>query len=154
MAAAARMPISTAEPVEDEAFGRRLNRMLEATDAQPGRPVCIAGPGSLDLMCALWRRGFERVESVRACTCGCADERCDLLVVAGDSAANLADTITATSRLLAPGGRIAVMSSTLKSVQERDRLCNLLANRGFRYRPGAPDPWLLLAAKPDADDLN
>jgi hypothetical protein len=153
MVALARLAPLPDPPPEDPEFQIRLDRLLRLTGALPDQPVGVAGPEALDLMCALARRGIERVEAALHCTCGAADEVCDLLIVSGRDADAIAHLVEAVGSMLKPGGRLAVMTHRLRGADERRRLGNLLAHRGFRYREGALDAPVLLAAKPDAEDL-
>lgn len=152
MAAIPRLALSADDPALDP-LERRLDRLLAMAEARPDQPVGVAGHGSLDLMCALARRGFQRVEAARRCTCGCADERCDLLIVTGRDAVDIAATVEAVSAMLARGGRLGVLAHALHGAAEHQRLRNLLAHRGFRYRPEDLEASVLIAAKPHLDDL-
>ena len=153
-AAVARLLPPLQETFEDPALSRRLDRMLQMTDARPDQGVCVAGPEAGDAMSGLWRRGYSRVEAARRCTCGCADEKCGvLLVLGGSSAEALADLVEAVSPMLASGGRLAISAHELISGEERLRLCNRLAHRGFRYHPKAHLETILLATKPGPEDF-
>ncbi len=155
MAAAARLaPPLPDTPPEDPDFQSRLDRLLRLCDARPDQPVGVAGPEALDLMCALARRGFDRVEAARRCTCGCADQACELVIVSGRDADAIAATVEAVGGMLRPGGRLAVMAHRLHGAHERQRLGNLLAHRGYRYRPDALEGPVMLATKPEAEDLD
>jgi len=134
-------------------FEFRLERLLRLVDAEPTDPVGVAGPEALDLMCALARRGFDRVEAAQRCTCRCADQACALLIVSGASADAIAATTLAVSGMLRPGGRLAVMAHAVHGPHERRRLGNLLAHRGFRYREDDLDGPILIATKPGPEDL-
>lgn len=152
MAALARLA-ALPEPVpEPPEFQHRLDRVLRLTGVQPDQPVGVAGPEALDLMCALARRGIERVESAIRCTGGCADEVCDLLILSGRDADAIAHLVEAVGSMLKPGGRLAVMTHRLRGADERRRLANRLAHRGYRYRPDALDAPVMLATKPDVED--
>ncbi len=137
-----------ADPLE-----RRLDRLLQLAEARADRPVGVAGHGSLDVMCGLARRGFQRVEAARRCTCGCADEHCELLIVTGHDAAGIATTVEAVAAMLSPGGKLGILAHELHGAAEHQRLRNLLAHRGFRYRPSAPEAPVLIATKPWPEDL-
>ncbi len=153
-AALARLLPSLQENFEDPALGRRLDRMLMMTGARADQGVCVAGPEAGDAMSGLWRRGFGRVEAARRCTCGCADEKCAvLLVLGGSSVEALADLVEAVSPMLAAGGRLAISAHDLASGEDRLRLCNRLAHRGFRYHPKAHLEMILLATKPGPEDF-
>ena len=100
-------------------------------------------------MCALWHRGYERVEAARRVTCHCADTDCNLLLVVGIETSDQAlKIIEAVSAILIPGGRLVIDANGLRSVAERLRLCNLMAHRGFRYHPKAHLEASLMAMKP------
>jgi len=150
MAGAVHILHPSEELMETEAFSRRLDALLKGAEAHPDRPVGVAGAGALDLMCALWGRGFQRVEAARRCTCGCADEMCDVLLVSGTDPFAIAATVEATGALLRHGGRLGVLTPSLRGAEERQRLLNLLALRGFRNRMKADGPLVLL--KPEADE--
>ena len=153
MAALARLaPLPDPLPSNPE-FESRLDRLLRLAEADPRHPVGVAGPEALDLMCSLSRRGYARVEAVSRCTCGCADERCELVIVSGPDADAIAAVVEKIGRMLRPGGRLAVMTHRLRGADEHRRLGNLLAHRGFRYREDALDGPVMLAAKPEAEDL-
>jgi hypothetical protein len=151
MAEAAHRIAAPEEVAYDPAMERRLDALLSAAEAALDRPVGVAGRGSLDLMCALWRRGFQRVEAARWATCGCADERCDLLLISGGSVEDAFATVEATRNLLSAGGRLAVTSPDLRRETARHHLCNLLAQRGFRYLPDAPELAAVIAFRPELD---
>jgi len=153
MASAARLaPDLLSTPPEDPEFQARLDRLLRLCEASPDQPVGVAGPDSLDLICALARRKFARVEAALRCTCNCADQACALVIVSGPDADAIAATVEAVGGMLRPGGRLAVMAHRLHSAHERQRLGNLLAHRGYRYRPDALYAPIMLASKPEADD--
>jgi hypothetical protein len=152
MAAALRL----ATPADEFALDpleRRLDRLLQLAEARPDQPVGVAGHGSLDVMCALARRGFQRVEAARRCTCGCADEHCQLLIVTGHDAVGIATAVEAVAAMLSPGGRLGILAYGLHGATEHQRLRNLLAHRGFRYRPGDVEAPVLIATKPHPEDL-
>ena len=153
MAATVQSVSSPLEIAEDPSLEQRLDRMLLTVAARVDEPVCIAGPKALDAMCALWRRGYQRVELARRCTCGCADEMCELLLVPGGVDANqIVETIQAVSAMVRPGARIVIATQDLGGRKERDRLCSLLATRGFRYRQDGEIDLVLLALKPGLED--
>ena len=153
MAALARLaPLPDPLPSNSE-FDSRLDRLLRLVEADPHQPVGVAGPEALDLMCGLARRGYARVEAVSRCTCGCADEKCELMIVSGQDADAIAAVVEKIGRMLRPGGRLAVMTHRLRGMDERRRLGARLAHRGFRYREGALDGPVVLAMKPEAEDL-
>ena len=152
MAAALRLATPADEPSPDP-LERRLERLLQMVEARPDQPVGVAGYGALDVLCALARRGFQRVEAARRCTCGCADEHCELLIVTGRSATDIAAAVEAVAAMLAPGGRLGILAHELHGAAEHQRLRNLLAHRGFRYRPGASEAPVLIASKPHREDL-
>jgi hypothetical protein len=130
---------------------RRLDQMLSLADARPEEGVCVAGPDAGDAMCALWRRGYDRVEAARRCTCGCADQKRELLLVMGGaSAEHVAGLVSALSPILAKGGRLVIAAHDLADETERQTLCDRLAEQGFLYRPGAARESIILAFKPGA----
>ncbi len=154
MAAAARSaPILPDAPPEDPELQIRLDRLLRLCDADPDQPVGVAGPEALDLMCALARRGYAQVEAALRRTCGGADQACDLVIVSGPGADAVAATVEAVGGMLRPGGRLAVMAQRLHGPHERQRLGNLLAHRGYRYRQDALEGPVMIATKPEAEDL-
>ena len=153
MAAAARLAPALADlPCEDPDFQSRLDRLLRLCDTHPDQPVGVAGPEALDLMCALARRGFDRVEAALRSTCGCADQACVLVVVSGQDADSIAATVEAVGGMLRPGGQLAVLAHRLHGAHDRQRLGNLLAHRGYRYRPDALEGPVMVARKPEAED--
>ena len=83
-----------------------LQRLLRLAGAHPDQTISVAGPGSLDLMIALCRAGYERVECARQATCGGADETSDLLILAC-APDRLAGLATRTLPLLRDGGSVA-----------------------------------------------
>jgi len=154
MAAAARLASTLPDtPAEDPEFQNRLDRLLRLCEARPDQPVGVAGPEALDLMCALARRGFAQVEAALRRTCGCADQACELVIVSGRDADTIAATVEAVGGMLCPGGRLAVVAHRLHGAHERQRLGNLLAHRGYRYRPDALEGPVMIATKPDIDDI-
>lgn len=144
---------SIEEIVENPALERKLDLAIALAGARLDEPVGVAGPGALDLMCALWRRGFQRVEAARRCTCGCADEVCDLILVSGRDEDAAMVTIDAVSGMLRRGGRLVIIPQGVRVLGDRQRLQNLLAHRGFRYRMDRADGPLIIATKPDAEDF-
>lgn len=115
-----------------------LDRMLDLAQATPLCAVAVAGPEAADLMCALSRRGYQKVEAARRATCPGADELCDLLFVAGcASAQNAAETIHAVRSMLRPDGLAIIDAGRMTSADERLRLCGLLAEDGFACQPDA-----------------
>ena len=154
MSAAVLRLVPAPELAEQGGLGRRLDHMLKIADAHPDDGVCVAGPGAGDAMCALWHRGYERVEAARRVTCHCADTDCKLLLVIGIETSDQAlKIIEAVSPILMPGGRLVIDANGLASVAERLRLCNLLAHRGFCYHPKAHLEVALLATKPYPENL-
>jgi hypothetical protein len=139
---------------EEPDLDRRLDQMLHLVEARTDEPVGVTGPHALDVMCALFRRGFERVEAARRCTCGCADQRCELLLVPGGrSAEEIASVVESVSSLVSSGGRLAIDIRELDGPKARLKLCNLLAHRGFRYRTDGFAQQVLIAVKPWPEDL-
>src|SRR5271168_5108285 len=95
--------------VEDEsAAGGEdpLQRMLRLAGIDRSRTVSVAGPGGLEIMVALCRAGWDRVECALQATCLGADESSDLLILAGPG--DKFGALTArTAGLLRDGGIIA-----------------------------------------------
>jgi hypothetical protein len=75
------------------------------------------------------------------------------VIVSGRDADSIAATVEAVGGMLRPGGRLAVMAHRLHGARERQRLGNLLAHRGYRYRPDALEAPVMLATKPELEDL-
>jgi len=83
-----------------------LQRLLRLAGAHPDQTITVAGPGSLELMIALCRAGYERVECARQATCAGADETSDLLILTGP-ADSLGGLAARTLPLLRDGGVVA-----------------------------------------------
>ncbi len=86
-----------------------VRRSIDLAHADRGQRVSVAGPESLAALISLCREGFDHVECARRSTCPCADEASDLLLIAGLlPAADLADLLRRTCRLLRDGGTLIV----------------------------------------------
>jgi hypothetical protein len=148
MAALARPLPTTALSDTGADLELRLDRLLRVTGASPAEPTGVAGPEALEMMCALARRGFDRVEAARRRTCGCADQACALLIVSGSTTDAIAATAQAVAGMLRPGGRMAVMAHAVQGAQERRRLAGRLSECGWQCRGDGLDSPILIATKP------
>jgi hypothetical protein len=90
-----------------------LQRLILASGVRPDQPVCVAGPASLDMLAALCRAGFERVECARQATCAGADEVSDLLILTGPPQA-FGGLCARTAPLLRNGGVIVARMDRLE----------------------------------------
>ena len=105
-------------------------------------------------MCALWRRGFDRVEAARRVTCACADQLSDVLLVLGcESADKAVEVVSAVLPILRHGGVLAVDAGRFRR-EERARLCRMLGHRGLRYSENAHLRAEIVAHRPEAIEFS
>ena len=83
-----------------------LERLLRLAGVRPDQSVSVAGPGALEVMIALCRAGYDRVECARQAACGGADESSDLLILTGP-AEKLGGLAARAAPLVRDGGVIA-----------------------------------------------
>jgi hypothetical protein len=90
-----------------------LQRLVRLTGVRPDQAICVAGPGSLDVMASLCRDGFDRVECARQATCAGADEISDLLILT-EAPDRLGALCARTAPLLRNGGVVAAWLSRIE----------------------------------------
>ncbi|HEY2050566.1 MAG TPA: hypothetical protein VGH03_14580 [Caulobacteraceae bacterium] len=95
------MDVPSREAAEPPAF--ECEPLLKLLGVGPGQAVGVAGPGSLEIMVALCRAGWARVECALQATCAGADETSDLLILTGPPE-RLGALTAKTARLLRDGG--------------------------------------------------
>ncbi len=118
-----------------------LDRLLRLAGARLGYSISVAGPASLEVMVALCRAGYARVECARQATCAGADETSDLLILTGP-ADSLGGLAARTLPLLRNGG---VVAACLEQMDDDPPIRGALLVRGMEVitstlDPGAPNP--------------
>jgi hypothetical protein len=112
-----------------------LQRLLRLAGARPEHSLSVAGPGSLELMIALCRAGFDRVECARQATCAGADETSHVLILTGP-AAGLGGLAARTLPLLRDGG---VVAAWLDGPEDDQPIQGALLVRGMEILTSAFD---------------
>jgi hypothetical protein len=106
------MDVPTSEAAQPPAFP--CAPLLHLLGIRPGQSVGVAGPGSLDVMVALCRAGWERVECALQATCAGADETSDLLILTGPPG-SFGALAARTAKLLKDGG---VLVAVIERVED------------------------------------
>jgi len=112
-----------------------LQRILRLAAARRDQTVSVAGPGSLDVMIALCRAGYDRVECARQATCAGADETSHLLILTGP-AQDLGGLAARTLPLLRDGG---VVAAKLVGLEDDAPIRGALLVRGMEIMTSSVD---------------
>jgi hypothetical protein len=146
--------LETGHAASDLLTEQSIDRLLKAAQARSTDAVAVAGPAAGAAMCALWRRGFERVEAARRVTCACADQLSDILLVLGcETTDKTVEVVSAVLPILRHGGVLAVDASRFRR-EERARLCRMLGHRGLRYSETAHLKTEIVAYRPETIEFS
>lgn len=104
-----------------------LQRLLRLCGVPAGQTISVAGAGSLEVMIALCRAGYDRVECARRATCAGADETSHLLILTGQPE-TLGGLAARTLPLLRDGG---VVGAWLERIEDDSAIRGALLVRGM-----------------------